>query len=130
QADLSMPGRLRPRPGPARILRTQRRRESSESYVGRSSYGRPRLYRQLAGAGGVCVTSAHSGPQPRRYEISVRRRLGEMMLSAFPALLAQTRGEDTVLTGALADQAALYGVLAEIEALGLELLEVRRVPPH
>jgi hypothetical protein len=27
------------------------------------------------------------------------------------------------------DQAALYGVLSEIEALGLELLEVRRLPP-
>jgi hypothetical protein len=34
-----------------------------------------------------------------------------------------------VLTGALCDQAALHGVLAEIEALGLELLEVRRLPP-
>ena len=29
----------------------------------------------------------------------------------------------------LPDRAALYGVLAEIEALGLELLEVRRLPP-
>jgi|HubBroStandDraft_4_1064222.scaffolds.fasta_scaffold1767212_2 hypothetical protein len=29
-----------------------------------------------------------------------------------------------------ADQVALYGVLAEIEALGLELLEVRRLPPR
>jgi len=27
-------------------------------------------------------------------------------------------------------QAALFGVLAEIEALGLELLEVRRLPPR
>jgi hypothetical protein len=36
----------------------------------------------------------------------------------------------TVLTGPLPDQAALYGVLAEIEALGLELLEVRRLPPY
>jgi hypothetical protein len=27
-----------------------------------------------------------------------------------------------------AHQAALYGVLAEIEALGLELLELRRLP--
>ena len=34
-----------------------------------------------------------------------------------------------MLTGALADQAALYGVLAEVEALGLELIEVRRLPP-
>jgi hypothetical protein len=33
-----------------------------------------------------------------------------------------------VLTGALPDRAALHGVLAEIEALGLELLEVRRLP--
>ena len=30
-----------------------------------------------------------------------------------------------MLTGVLADQAALYGMLAECEALGLELLEVR-----
>jgi hypothetical protein len=37
-----------------------------------------------------------------------------------------TRGE-TVLTGALEDPAALFGVLAQIEALGLELLEVRQV---
>jgi hypothetical protein len=34
-----------------------------------------------------------------------------------------------VQTGPLVDSAALYGVLAEIEALGLELLEVRRLPP-
>jgi hypothetical protein len=34
-----------------------------------------------------------------------------------------------VLTGPLPHRAALYGVLAQIEALGLELLEVRRLPP-
>jgi len=34
-----------------------------------------------------------------------------------------------VLHGVLPDQAALHGVLAQIEALGLELLEVRRLPP-
>jgi len=33
-----------------------------------------------------------------------------------------------VLAGALPDQAALHGVLSEIEALGLELLEIRRLP--
>ena len=76
------------------------------------------------------MTSAHSGPQPPQYEIYVRGRLGETMRSAFPALRAQARGEDTVLTGTLRDKAALHGVLAEIEALGLELLEVRRLPPR
>jgi len=77
--------------------------------------------------GSDTVTSAHGGPQPQQYEIHVRGHLGETVRSAFPALRAQTRGEDTVLTGALPDQAALYGVLAEMEALGLELLEVRRM---
>jgi len=51
------------------------------------------------------------------------------MRSAFPALQARASGGDTVLTGPLPDRAALHGVLAEIEALGLELLEVRRLPP-
>jgi hypothetical protein len=49
-----------------------------------------------------------------------------MLLGAFPRLCAQAHGAETVLTGPLADQAALYGLLAQIEALGLELLEVRR----
>ena len=62
------------------------------------------------------------------YQIRVRGRLGRTMLAAFPALQAQAQGEETVLTGTLADQAALYGVLAQIEALGLELLEVKRIP--
>ena len=62
------------------------------------------------------------------YQIRVRGRLGRTMRAAFPALHAQTQGEDTLLTGTLADQAALHGVLAQIEALGLELLEVRRLP--
>ena len=60
------------------------------------------------------------------YEIRVRGLLGDTLLSAFPDLRAQARGSDTVLAGPLADQPALYGLLAQIEALGLELIEVRR----
>jgi hypothetical protein len=60
------------------------------------------------------------------YEIRVRGLLSSMLLGAFPDLRAQAHGKETVLTGPLADQAALYGVLAQMEALGLELLEVRR----
>jgi hypothetical protein len=69
----------------------------------------------------------HDSQQPPRYEIRVRNHLGETMLRAFPALRAETRGGDTILRGALRDQAELHGVLAQIEALGLELLEVRRL---
>ena len=34
---------------------------------------------------------------------------------------------ETVLTGVLADQSALYGVLNRLQSLGLELVEVRRL---
>jgi hypothetical protein len=67
-------------------------------------------------------------PSPARYQIRVRGHLGATMLRAFPALHAETRGADTLLQGAVADQAALHGVLARVEALGLELIEVRRLP--
>jgi hypothetical protein len=71
----------------------------------------------------------HRDAQPPRYEIRVRGRLGETICSAFPDLRARPDGDYTVLAGMLADQAALYGVLAEIEALSLELIEVRRITP-
>ena len=70
------------------------------------------------------------------YQIRVRGTFGRTMRAAFPALEARADGADTVLAGVLADQAALYGVLAELERLGLELLEVRSespdgvTPPH
>jgi len=51
------------------------------------------------------------------------------VLSAFPALVPQPHGAHTVLTGR-PDRSALYGVLAEIEALGLDLLEVRQLAPQ
>jgi hypothetical protein len=65
---------------------------------------------------------------PATYEIRVRGHLGQAMRRAFPALYAEIRDGDTLLRGAVADQAALHGVLARIEALGLELLELRRLP--
>jgi hypothetical protein len=75
------------------------------------------------------VTGVRNDPPPHRYRIRVRGRLGETIRYAFPALQARASGGDTVLTGPLPDRAALHGVLTEIEALGLELLEVRRLPP-
>jgi hypothetical protein len=67
-------------------------------------------------------------PAPAPYMIRIRGHLGATMLSAFPELAPQHHGAYTVLTGLL-DQSALYGVLAEIEALGLDLLEIRKLRP-
>ncbi len=61
-----------------------------------------------------------------QYVIRVHGVLSGRLLSAFPELQSRTDGGDTELAGTLPDQAALHGVLARIEALGLELLEVRR----
>ena len=66
---------------------------------------------------------------PARYVIRVDGHLGDMTLSAFPGMTPQQKGTQTVLTGWV-DQSALYGVLAEMEALGLVLLEVRQIEPH
>ncbi len=60
------------------------------------------------------------------YEIRVRGQLSETLLGAFPGLRAEAQAAETVLAGALPDQAALFGVLAQIEALGLELLALCR----
>jgi hypothetical protein len=65
-------------------------------------------------------------PAPALYTIRINGHLGATALSAFPAMASQRHGEDTVLTGLL-DRSALYGVLAEIEALGLDLVEVRQL---
>ena len=67
-------------------------------------------------------------PVPALYTIRINGHLGAMVLSAFPAMAPQRHGADTVLTGLL-DRSALYGVLAEIDALGLDLLEVRQLTP-
>lgn len=61
-----------------------------------------------------------------RYEVRVRGHLGETCRHAFADLRVETHGKYTVVLGAL-DQSALHGVLARIESLGLELVEVRRL---
>jgi hypothetical protein len=65
-------------------------------------------------------------PNPTCYEFHLQGLLSDRLLSAFPELHSRVQNHETVLTGALPDQSALHGVLSRIEALGLELLEVRR----
>jgi hypothetical protein len=64
---------------------------------------------------------------PGLYAIRIRGRLGVTALSAFPTMLSELKGGETVLTGLLEDRSALFGVLAQIEALGLELIELRQI---
>ena len=68
--------------------------------------------------------------KPTHYEITVRGRLSETLIAAFGGMTATPAAGETVLSGVIADQSALYGVLERIESLGLELLDVRRTQAH
>jgi hypothetical protein len=67
------------------------------------------------------------GTPPCLYAIRIKGRLGPTALSAFPTMLCEMKGDETVLTGLVEDRSALFGVLGQIEALGLELVELRQI---
>lgn len=69
---------------------------------------------------GVLVTSAH-------YEIRVAGTLPPEVLLDFERLTASVEPVGTVVHGSLPDQAALYGLLARLQAFGAQVLEVRRL---
>jgi hypothetical protein len=75
----------------------------------------------------------HPSPRQRpvvvasRYEIRVKGRIGKSVLSRFEGFEAEVEPAETILRGAISDQAALHGVLDRIQGLGLELVEIRRV---
>jgi hypothetical protein len=67
---------------------------------------------------------------PSLYQIRIKGCLGATALSAFPAMVSELEGAETVLTGLLEDRSAVFGVLGQIESLGLELLELRQIRPR
>lgn len=64
------------------------------------------------------------------YELRIRGRLSNTLLNEFEeaSLAASVEPVETVLAGPIVDQAALHGLIRRIEALGLELIELRRLP--
>ncbi len=72
------------------------------------------------------------GPQAgfdaQTYQIKVRGRLDEHWSQWLGGLaLTYDEHENTVLTGQVADQPALYGLLNKLRDMGLPLLLVRRI---
>ena len=68
--------------------------------------------------------------QPWRYQIRVQGRIGERWMHWFEGMDVRNQtepgAETTTLSGTVADQAALFGVLQQLYTLGLPLLLVRR----
>jgi hypothetical protein len=64
-----------------------------------------------------------------RYAFRVRGRESDAVLTALQeGLVVEIDPASTAMRGWLPDQAALFGMLARIRLLGLELVEVRRLP--
>ena len=68
--------------------------------------------------------------QPMVYQIRIKGHLGSQWTEWFEGLTI-TLGEDgdTLLTGPVIDQAALYGLLKKVRDLGMPLLSVNSVEP-
>jgi hypothetical protein len=72
--------------------------------------------------------SAQPWSQPQLYEIRFKGYLSSYRAQMFEGLeMAQEPGGETVLTGSVIDQAALYGILDRIRDLGVPLLSVKRL---
>ena len=64
-----------------------------------------------------------------RYEIRVKGILDGRWAAWFEDLQVTSDGEETVISGPLADQAALHGLLTKVRDLGLFLISVRHLDP-
>jgi hypothetical protein len=74
--------------------------------------------------------SADGDQQAGRYEIRIRGHLEARWAAWFEGLsVTRDAGGTTVISGAVADQAALHGVLNMVRDLGLPLVSVTRVGP-
>ena len=66
--------------------------------------------------------------QPNIYQIRIKGHLGDQWSDWFEGLtITLEEGGETLITGALADEAALHGLLKKVRDLGMPLLSVNRV---
>lgn len=67
---------------------------------------------------------------PTNYEIRVEGYLPAHWEDWFEGLDISQEGNETLLTGPVADQAALYGLLKKVRDLGLVLVSVKKINTH
>ena len=71
-------------------------------------------------------TKYHS---PTHFRIKLKGRLEDKWSDWFDQMAISFEGGETILSGPVADQAALYGLLIRIRDLNLMLLSVERLEP-
>lgn len=75
--------------------------------------------------------NAQEDPNPPMvYQIKIKGHLDQQWTTWFDSLtITQTGSSETLLTGPVVDQAALYGLLRKVRDLGLPLISVDQVQP-
>jgi hypothetical protein len=64
------------------------------------------------------------------YEIRIKGHLGQGLTAWFEGLtITQADNGETLITGPVVDQAALYSLLRRVRDLGLPLISLRQVRP-
>jgi len=61
------------------------------------------------------------------YEIRIKGRLSQTVTGAFRDFSASVKPAETTLRGEVRDQAELQALLEQVQSLGLELIEVKRL---
>lgn len=69
-------------------------------------------------------------PDSGRYEIRLRGQLDPRWSDWFEGFALTVSDEYTTLTGSVADQAALHGLIRRVGALGLTLIAVTALPSN
>lgn len=64
----------------------------------------------------------------QRYALHVRGQVGPTILASFEGWESEAAPDATVLRGPVRDQSELHGLIDRVQELGLELIEVRRLP--
>ena len=67
---------------------------------------------------------------PKNYRIRLKGHLDCKWSDWFGQMVVSREGTDTILTGSVADQAALHGLLNRIRDLNLALLSVESIEPR
>jgi hypothetical protein len=76
---------------------------------------------------GYAIMSKNKVDGPMVYQIKMQGKLDESWSGWFSGMAITLDGDTTTLTGAVADQSALRGILTKLWDLNLDLISVNRV---
>jgi hypothetical protein len=76
------------------------------------------------------MTNGHEYAQSAAYQIRLKGTLDSSWSDWFDGFNIDVQGDQTVLVGKVIDQAALHGILAKINDLGLVIVSVEKIEPN